>query len=99
MSFAKAKHTTSVLADHSQHCNRTSRSYPRAGPTLIGVFRRLEGMVAGDINGLVLKRIQSVQDIFKVALDVLKDTRSGLEETAEETSPLEVLQLLCREGQ
>lgn len=99
MSFARAEHTAYMLANYPQHCNRTSRSYPRAGPTLIGVLRRLEGMVAGDINGLVLKRIQSVQDIFKVALDVLKDTRSGLEETAEETSPLEVLQLLCREGQ
>jgi hypothetical protein len=56
-------------------------------------------MVARDINGLVLKQIESVQDILKIMFDSLKQTGGSLEQATEETTLLEVFELLRRESQ
>jgi hypothetical protein len=56
-------------------------------------------MLARDIDGLVLEQIQSAQDILKVLLNILQDARGSLEETAEQTSLLEIFELFGWESQ
>lgn len=56
-------------------------------------------MDARDINRLVFERIKSSQDLFKIFLDVLDKVGGRLEKTAEKTSLLELLKVLCRESQ
>jgi hypothetical protein len=56
-------------------------------------------MLARDIDGLVLEQIQSAQDILKVLLNILQDTRGSLEQTAEQASLFEVFELFGRESQ
>ena len=56
-------------------------------------------MLARDINRLVLEQFESAQDILKVLLDILKNSRGSLEQTTEQTSLLEIFKLFRRESQ
>ena len=56
-------------------------------------------MLARDINRLVLEQIERAQDVLQVLLDVLQNTRGSLEQTAEQTSLLEIFKLFGRESQ
>ena len=56
-------------------------------------------MMARDINRLVLEQVESAQDILKVLFNILQNTRSSLEQTAEQTSLLEIFKLFGRESQ
>ena len=84
---------------HNVCTDQTSSTHPRAGPTLIGVLGRVEGMNTRDINRLLLEQIESAQDIAKILLNILKNTRGSLEETAEQTSLLKIFELFGRESQ
>jgi len=46
----------------------------RARPALVRRLGRLEGMLASDIYGLILKRIDGIQHAFEVLLDFLQKT-------------------------
>jgi thioredoxin-like negative regulator of GroEL len=56
-------------------------------------------MLARDIDWLVLEQIQSAQHALKVLLNILQDARGSLEETAEQTSLLEIFELFGWESQ
>jgi hypothetical protein len=56
-------------------------------------------MLARDIDRLVFEQFESAQDILKVLLDILKNSRGSLEQTTEQTSLLEIFKLFRRESQ